>query len=132
MSTTRPRSRLSRAASSTGWLLPPPAARYTWSTPYPSVSSATAASTAAAPGSPQETAPRRSASAQRSGSGSAPTTRTPEAVSNCTTSCPISPSPMTSATSPSRDSPWRTPWSAIEPTVPKAACRGARPSGTGA
>lgn len=37
---------------------------------------------------------------------------------------------MTSATSPSCGSPWRTPCIAIDPTVPKAACRGARPSGT--
>ncbi|MGX1115164.1 hypothetical protein RKD37_000527 [Streptomyces ambofaciens] len=69
------------------------------------MSSATALSTAGDAGSPQAAAPSRSASSQRTGSGSAPTTRTPEAASNCTTSCPISPRPMTRATSPSRDSP---------------------------
>ncbi len=97
----------------------------------PPVSSATALSTLADPGSPQAAAPSRSASSQRAGSGSTPTTRTPEAFSSCTTSCPISPRPMTSATSPSLDSPCRTPCNAIDPTVPNAACRGATPSGTG-
>ena len=136
MSTTRPRSRASSAASSTGSLVEPPAARNTASAPWPPVSSASARRPGRAPERSGESAQTR---AQRLGQRAAlgsemstPTTRTPEASSSCTTSWPISPRPMTTAISPSCSSPWRTPCMAIAPTVVKAAWRGSTPSGTGA
>ena len=55
----------------------------------------------------------------------------PAATSSCTTSCPIRPSPITSATSPSCGSPRRTPCIAMDPTVPNAAWLAASPAGTG-
>ncbi len=49
------------------------------------------------------------------------------ATSSRTTSCPISPRPMTHAVSPSCTSPRRTPCMAMAPTVAKAACCGTTP-----
>ena len=60
-----------------------------------------------------------------------PTTRQPAAASNRATSCPTSPSPITPTVSPSPTSAWRTPWSAIAPTVAYAASSNETPSGIG-
>src|SRR4029450_12094078 len=56
MSTPRARSRASSAASSTGWLVSPPAVRKTWSAPAPSVRTASVSTTgprAVASGGPE-------------------------------------------------------------------------------
>ena len=73
--------------------------------------------------------PGRAPASTRAGSRSMPSTRQPFARSSCTASWPIRPRPITAPISPSVGLATRSPWSAIAPSVAKAACSSATPSG---
>ena len=102
------------------------------STPRPPVSARAASRTPSPPATNAASAPIVRASSTRRGSRSTPITVQPAALAICTTSSPISPSPITAIVSPNSGSARRSPWRPIAPTVANAACSSSTPAGTGA